>query len=216
VGVGGLRLPEPVAGGLEPFEGSKFGRLGVVDTEVRYGGVVVGRSPQVRDRTDAGAFLVFSEPLPVGTSLTLKIDEKEQPAVVTEVVESADASAAGMRVRFGTAAAKTAPASRPPERAAAPAPAPAPAAAAPAPVAAAPAPAPVAAPPPAPAAPAPAAVVATPASEPASAPVPVPVGTEGSTGSTGVPSGGDASAQHAADPHAHHDGEHGRRKRRRK
>src|SRR4029079_4326836 len=142
VGVGGLRLPEPVAGGLEPFEGSKFGRLGVVDTEVRYGGVVVGRSPQVRDRTDAGAFLVFSEPLPVGTSLTLKIDEKEQPAVVTEVVESADASAAGMRVRFGTAAAKTAPASRPPERAAAPAPAPAPAAAAPAPVAAAPAPAP--------------------------------------------------------------------------
>jgi len=212
VGVGGLRLPEPVAGGLEPFEGSKFGRLGVVDTEVRYGGVVVGRSPQVRDRTDAGAFLVFSEPLPVGTSLTLKIDEKEQPAVVTEVVESADASAAGMRVRFGTAAAKTAPASRPPERAAAPAPAPAPAAAAPAPVAAPPAPAPVAAP----AAPAPAAVVATPASEPASAPVPVPVGTEGSTGSTGVPSGGDASAQHAADPHAHHDGEHGRRKRRRK
>ena len=187
--------------------------------EVRYGGVVVGRSPQVRDRTDAGAFIVFSEPLPVGTSLTLKIDEREQPAYVTEVVESADASAAGMRVRFGSApAVKSAPAARPPERVAAPAPA---AAAAPAPVSApraepAAAPAPVAAPRPEPAAPAPApapaAVVATPASEAASSPVPVPVGGEGSTGSTGVPAGGDASAQHGADPNAHHE----RRKRRRK
>ncbi len=60
---------------------------------------------------------MFSEPLPVGTSLTVKIDEREQPAYVTEVVESADASAAGMRVRFGSApAVKSAPAARPPER----------------------------------------------------------------------------------------------------
>jgi len=184
--------------------------------EVRYGGVVVGRSPQVRDRTDAGAFIVFSEPLPVGTSLTLKIDEREQPAYVTEVVESADASAAGMRVRFGSApAVKSAPAARPPERVAAPAPA----AAAPAPAPRAEpaaAPAPVAAPRPEPAAPAPApapaAVVAAPASEAASSPVPVPVGGEGSTGSTGVPAGGDASAQHGGDPNVHHE----RRKRRRK
>ena len=160
---------------------------------------------------------MFSEPLPVGTSLTLKIDEREQPAYVTEVVESADASAAGMRVRFGSApAVKSAPAARPPERVAAPAPA---AAAAPAPAPRAEpaaAPAPVAAPRPEPAAPAPApapaAVVAAPASEAASSPVPVPVGGEGSTGSTGVPAGGDASAQHGADPNAHHE----RRKRRRK
>ena len=150
---------------------------------------------------------MFSEPLPVGTSLTLKIDEREQPAYVTEVVESADASAAGMRVRFGSApAVKSAPAARPPERVAAPAPA----AAAPAPAPRAEpaaAPAPVAAPRPEPAAPAPApaAVVAAPASESASSPVPVPVGGEGSTGSTGVPAGGDASAQHGE-----------RRKRRRK
>jgi hypothetical protein len=162
-----------------------------VDTEVRYGGVVVGRSPQVRDRTDAGAFVVFGEPLPVGTSLVLKLDDKEQPAYVTEVVESADASAAGMRVRFGSAAAKSAPAPR---------------AAAPAPTAPAPAPA-VAAPTP---------VVAA---DPVSAAVPVPVGGEGSAGSSGsegVHAAGDASAQHGGDPHAHHDGEHGRRKRRRK
>jgi hypothetical protein len=99
---------------------------------------------------------------------------------VTEVVESADTSAAGMRVRFVSAAEKAAPAR-------------------------------VAAPQPAPAAPAPVAAAAE-----ASAPVPVPVGAEGSAGSTGVPSSGDASAQHATDPHGHHDGEHGRRKRRRK
>ena len=79
-------------------------------TEVRYGGVVVGRSPQVRDRTDAGAFVVFGEPLPVGTSLVLKIDDKDQHARVTEVVESADASAAGMRVRFVKPGEKAAPA----------------------------------------------------------------------------------------------------------
>jgi len=167
-------------------------------TEVRYGGVVVGRSPQLRDRTDAGAFVVFGEPLPVGTSLVLKIDEKDQHARVTEVVESADASSAGMRVRFVKPGEKAAPAPAP---VATPAPASAPAAA-PQPEAAAPV----------------AAAVAQPAAESGSAPVPVPVGTagEGSVGSSGVPSSGDASAQHAADPHGHHDGEHGRRKRRRK
>jgi hypothetical protein len=151
-------------------------------TEVRYGGVVVGRSPQLRDRTDSGAFLVFSEPLPVGTPLVLKIDDKEQNARVTEVVESADASAAGMRVRFVSAAERAAPALAPKPAAAPPAPA-----------------------------------AAQPVAEAGSAPVPVPVGGEGSAGSTGVPSSGEASAQHATDSQGgHHDGEHGRRKRRRK
>src|SRR5437763_14648540 len=115
-------------------------RLTHVDsaTEVRYGGVVVGRSPQLRDRTDTGAFVVFGEPLPVGTALVLKIDDKDQNARVTEVIESADASAAGMRVRFVNAGEKAAS-----SRAAAPLPvatAAAAAAAAPSPVAAPPAP----------------------------------------------------------------------------
>jgi hypothetical protein len=150
-------------------------------TEVRYGGVVVGRSPQLRDRSDTGAFVVFGEPLPVGTALVLKIDEKDQHARVTEVVESADASAAGMRVRFVSAAQKAAPAP-------APQPAPAPA------VAAAPA-------------------VAQTGPESGSSPVPVAVGgSEGSSASAGVPSSGDASAQHGGDSHGHHE----RRKRRRK
>ena len=69
----------------------------------------MGRSPQVRDQSDDGAFVVFSEPLPVGTPIALKIDDKERPARVTEVVESADATVAGMRVRFGAAAERRAP-----------------------------------------------------------------------------------------------------------
>jgi hypothetical protein len=176
-------------------------------TEVRYGGVVVGRSPQLRDRTDAGAFVVFGEPLPVGTSLVLKIDDKDQHARVTEVVESADASAAGMRVRFvnpGEKAASVAPpaaAHAPPAAAHTP-----PAAAQAAPAAAQAAPAAAQA--------APAAAQAAP--DTGSAPVPVAVGAEGSAGSSGVPSPADASAQHATDSQGHHDGEHGRRKRRRK
>jgi hypothetical protein len=165
-------------------------------TEVRYGGVVVGRSPQLRDRTDAGAFVVFGEPLPVGTSLVLKIDDKDQLARVTEVVESADASAAGMRVRFLKAGEKAAPAPATAQPATA---AVQPATAAVQPVAAtASAPVPVS------------------ASPPAAVAAPVVVAVDEAPGSAGVPSAADASAPHAADSRAHHDGEHGRRKRRRK
>jgi hypothetical protein len=178
-------------------------------TEVRYGGVVVGRSPQVRDRTDAGAFIVFAEPMPVGTSIAFKIDEKEQFGRVTDVIESADAATAGMRVRFESAAERRSPA---PAHRAAP-----PAAAAPAPAAAAAAPEPAPAAPPA-AQPAPAAAAAP----VAQAEAPVPVAAEASSGSQGVPSAADSQA-HSIDTNApnapnapHHDGEGGRRRRRRK
>jgi hypothetical protein len=152
--------------------------------------VIVGRSPQIRDRDDGGAFVVFSEPLPVGTRIAFKLDDqgKEQHARVTEVVESADASVAGMRVRFVSAAER--------ERSG---PVAVPAAAAPAPAAAAPAP------------------VAAEASQPSASAVPTPVGGDSSSvASTAVPAG-ESSAHHAADPNApHHDGEGGRRRRRRK
>jgi hypothetical protein len=148
--------------------------------------VIVGRSPQVRDRTDAGAFIVFSEPLPVGTPIAFKIDDKEQFARVTEVVESADEAAAGMRVRFVDSAERPAPAPKPMARVA-PLAAPAPT----------PAPPPAAAEPPAPA----------PAAAAEQTAAPVPVAAEGSSASEAV---------HPADPNAHHDGEGGRRRRRRK
>jgi hypothetical protein len=155
--------------------------------------VIVGRSPQIRDRTSAGAFIVFSEPLPVGTPIALKIDDKELYARVTEVVESADEAVAGMRVRFVDSAERPAPAPKPMARVAPPQAAPTPA------------PPPAAAEPPSPA---PAAAVRE---EQAA---PVPVATEGSSASEAVHSSD--SAGHPTDPNAHHDGEGGRRRRRRK
>lgn len=69
--------------------------------EVRYAGVVLGRSTQIRDWSAAGAFVGFAEPMPTGTPLVLKGEGLEQPARVVQVVESADLGLAGMRVEFG-------------------------------------------------------------------------------------------------------------------
>jgi hypothetical protein len=69
-------------------------------TEVRYAGVVVGRASPLRDKDDVGVFVLCAEPLPVGTPVTLKLDDAEHGARVSEVVESADPNLAGMRVRF--------------------------------------------------------------------------------------------------------------------
>jgi hypothetical protein len=71
--------------------------------EVRYAGVVLGRSTQIRDWSAAGAFVGFAEPMPTGTPLVLKGEGIEQPARVVQVVESADLAVAGMRVEFGPA-----------------------------------------------------------------------------------------------------------------
>lgn len=78
--------------------------------EVRYAGVVVGRSTKVRDWGASGAFIGFAEPLPSGTSLVLRGDGVDQAARVVEVFESADPAVAGMQVTFvGAAAARPAP-----------------------------------------------------------------------------------------------------------
>lgn len=90
-------------------------------TEVRYAGVVVGRGAPLRDRDDAGVFVVFAEPLPVGTPVWLKIEDAERTARVIGVVESADANLAGMRLRF---VAESEVARSAPKPVAAPAPAP--------------------------------------------------------------------------------------------
>jgi hypothetical protein len=103
-------------------------------TEVRYVGVVVGRGATVRSEA-GGAFVVFPEPLPVGTAVVLRGEEGDRPARVAEVIESADPNVAGMRVRFGDAAVSAKPVTLKSVPAS-----PAPAPSAPAPVAAAPAP----------------------------------------------------------------------------
>ena len=88
--------------------------------EVRYAGVVVGRSTKVRDWDAAGAFIGFAEPLPSGTSLVLRGDGIDQPARVVAVFESADPAVAGMQVKFVGAAEAARPAPKPVAVAAAP------------------------------------------------------------------------------------------------
>jgi hypothetical protein len=94
-----------------------------VDTsiEVRYAGVVVGRTSQARELgtgDGGGLFVGIAEPLPVGTLVTLKIGDAVREARVAEVVEAADPSSVGMRVSFDVGARDAPPA---PVAAAAPA-----------------------------------------------------------------------------------------------
>lgn len=103
--------------------------------EVRYAGVVVGRGAIVKDLGEGSAFVGVSEPLPVGTHVTLKIGEAVHEARVDDVVESSEPTAVGMRVSWGGAPRASAPAPRvePPAVAASP-PVPEPVQAAPEPV----------------------------------------------------------------------------------
>jgi hypothetical protein len=68
--------------------------------EVRYAGTVVAKSAGIRDRDDGGLFLSVNEPMPVGTILSLTIDEAVKHGRVEQVVESTEAMQAGMRIRF--------------------------------------------------------------------------------------------------------------------
>lgn len=72
--------------------------------EVRYAGVVVGRSEMIRDLDTRGVFLGLAEPLPVGTAVTVRSSDRpsteDVAATVEAVFESPDAARAGMRVRF--------------------------------------------------------------------------------------------------------------------
>jgi hypothetical protein len=160
------------------------------NVEVRYAGVVVGRAALVKELGPDAAFVGLSEPLPVGTRVTLKIGDEVREARVDEVVESAEPTVVGMRVRWGGAAAATRPApvsapapTPPPAEVAAPPPA---EVAAPPLEAAAPPPAEVAAPPPEAAAPPPAEVAAPPPVEP-SKPEAAPSNEAGSSAAIAAP-----------------------------
>jgi hypothetical protein len=72
--------------------------------EVRYAGVVIGRTAIVRELDTRGVFLGITEPMPVGTPVSLRIgDQPVAEAVqgkVDAVSESQELAGAGMRVRF--------------------------------------------------------------------------------------------------------------------
>jgi fused signal recognition particle receptor len=88
-----------------------LGYAGHVDKmiEVRYAGVVVGRSAIVRQLDTRGLFLGITEPLPVGTPVVLHISDRaageDVPGKVVVVSESQELAHAGMRVQFADPAA---------------------------------------------------------------------------------------------------------------
>src|SRR4051812_24855974 len=73
--------------------------------EVRYAGVVIGRVATVGNVDAQSVFLGISDPMPVGTTLSLKIDEQIVEGRVQQVTESPEPSRCGMRVRLASPAA---------------------------------------------------------------------------------------------------------------
>jgi hypothetical protein len=68
--------------------------------EIRYSGVILGRVNEMPNAGEAEPFfLPLREPLPVGTVLRLRLDDRETPVRVVRTVESSDPEAAGMHVR---------------------------------------------------------------------------------------------------------------------
>jgi hypothetical protein len=100
--------------------------------ELRYAGVVIGKatvSGPVDEGGDKSVFVPVPDPLPVGTKVGIKIDDRTLDGRVIAVAESTDSAKCGMKVRIGGASASATSASG---SASAPAPAQsAPAAAAP-------------------------------------------------------------------------------------
>ena len=68
--------------------------------EIRYSGVILGRVSEMPNPDEAAPFfLPLREPLPVGTVLRLRLEDRETPVRVIRTVESADPEVAGMHVR---------------------------------------------------------------------------------------------------------------------
>ena len=68
--------------------------------EVRYGGAVVARSASVSDAGSDGFFLGVSDPLPVGTVVSLTVGGAAKMGRVEKVVESPETTLAGMRIQY--------------------------------------------------------------------------------------------------------------------
>jgi hypothetical protein len=68
--------------------------------EIRYSGVILGRINEMPNAGEtAPFFLPMREPLPVGTVLHLRLEDRETPVRVVRTVESPDPDVAGMHVR---------------------------------------------------------------------------------------------------------------------
>ena len=95
--------------------------------ELRYAGVVIGKatvSGPIDEGGDKSVFVPVPDPLPVGTKVGIKIDDRMLDGRVIAVAESTDSAKCGMKVRIGGAAAGATSASGPANAAAHSAPAP--------------------------------------------------------------------------------------------
>ena len=76
--------------------------------ELRYAGVVIGKatvSGPIDEGGDKSVFVPVPDPLPVGTKVGIKVDDRTLDGRVIAVAESTDTSKCGMKVRIGGVAA---------------------------------------------------------------------------------------------------------------
>jgi hypothetical protein len=71
--------------------------------ELRYAGVVIGRVTVAGDIDESSLFLPIPDPLPVGTKVSLKLDDRAVEGRVIGVSESSEPSKCGMKVQIGGA-----------------------------------------------------------------------------------------------------------------
>ena len=69
--------------------------------ELRYAGVVIGRATAAGDIDGESLFLAVPDPLPVGSRVSLKIDDRTLEGRVVHVQESTDLTRCGMTVKLG-------------------------------------------------------------------------------------------------------------------
>jgi len=75
--------------------------------ELRYAGVVIGKVTVQGPIDESGGnslFVSVPDPLPVGTKIGLKVDDRALEGRVIGVAESADSAKCGMKIRIGSAA----------------------------------------------------------------------------------------------------------------
>lgn len=74
--------------------------------ELRYAGVVIGKaivSGPIDESGESSVFVPVPDPLPVGTKVGLKVDDRTLDGRVIAVAESTESSKCGMKIRIGGA-----------------------------------------------------------------------------------------------------------------
>jgi hypothetical protein len=96
-------------GPCDVFTGDRFqlhSRAVETSIELRYAGVVIGKatvSGPIDESGENSVFVPVPDPLPVGTKVGIKIDDRTLDGRVIAVAESTESSKCGMKIRIGGA-----------------------------------------------------------------------------------------------------------------